>query len=185
MNSLILGGIKSGKTRLAERLASESGKAVVVIATASVEYTANDPEMAARIEKHKAVRPQHWRVIEEPIAISEVIRGCTSEEIVIVDCLTLWLTNLLTQNDDDLLNDQRAKLLNTLKLNSTDVILVSNETSMGIIPLGELTRRFCDEAGTLHQQLADVADRVTLCIAGLPHLLKDNLSAKATPGKPI
>ncbi len=181
MNSLILGGIKSGKTRLAEQQASESGKSVVVIATAAVEHTANDPEMMARIQKHKNSRPQRWKVIEEPISISDVMAGCTDKDIVIVDCLTLWLTNLLMQNDEENLRHQREQLLNTLQASPTDVILVSNETSMGIIPMGELTRRFCDEAGTLHQQLATISDQVTLCVAGLPHLLKGNLRQDIRP----
>ena len=172
MNSLILGGIKSGKSRLAEHLASDSGKSVVLLATASVEQSAGDPEMSARIQRHQKNRARHWTVVEEPLFIGNVICDATANDIVIVDCLTLWLTNLLMQKDNSFLNTESSKLLKALQSTPAQVILVSNETSMGIIPMGELTRRFCDEAGTLHQQLSAVCDQVVLCIAGLPHVLK-------------
>jgi adenosylcobinamide kinase / adenosylcobinamide-phosphate guanylyltransferase len=92
----------------------------------------------------------------------------------LVDCLTLWLTNLLLTDDENLLTNEIQLLLETLPTLQADIILVSNETSMGIVPMGELTRRFCDEAGSLHQQLAVLMDNVILTVAGLPHALKGN-----------
>jgi len=92
----------------------------------------------------------------------------------LIDCLTLWLTNLLLADDEPLLRDEIEQLLKTLPTLDAEIIMVSNETSMGIVPMGELTRRFCDETGRLHQQLAVLADNVILTVAGLPHPLKGN-----------
>ena len=176
MNTLILGGVKSGKTRLAEKFATLSGKSVIVVATADTEQSASDPEMQQRIERHRQSRPQHWRVQEEPLNLGTAVDQYNANDIVIVDCLTLWLTNLLMHNDstqlDARLQAQRSQLLNSLQTTQADIILVSNETSMGIMPLGELTRRFCDEAGLLHQAVAGACSQGILCVAGLPHYLK-------------
>ena len=176
MNTLILGGVKSGKTRLAEKFATLSGKSVIVIATADTEQSASDPEMQQRIERHRQSRPQHWRVYEEPLSLGTAIEQFGANDVVIIDCLTLWLTNLLMHYDSTQLEiqlkAQRGDLLKSLQTTQADIILVSNETSMGVIPLGELTRRFCDEAGLLHQAVAGVCNRVILSVAGLPHYLK-------------
>ncbi len=173
MKQLILGGIKSGKSRLAESLAQQTGKDVVYIATSN----ANDDEMLMRVKKHQAHRPDHWKTIEEPIALAAALQQNAREDTcILVDCLTLWVTNLLmqAQEDDDLLKKEIEKLLAILPTLSGDIIFVSNETSMGIIPLGELTRKFCDETGLLHQNIASKSDRVILTVAGLPHVLKGN-----------
>jgi adenosylcobinamide kinase/adenosylcobinamide-phosphate guanylyltransferase len=172
MSMLILGGVKSGKTRLAEKLATQSDKSVVVIATASVEHSKDDPEMLQRIERHQQARPSHWPVQEEPLLLGAAIEQRSASDIIIIDCLTLWLTNLLMHSDHSQLDTQRAHLLQSLKTTKAEVVLVSNETSMGIIPMGELTRRFCDEAGLLHQAVAEGCEQVILCVAGLPHYLK-------------
>ncbi len=169
MKTLILGGVRSGKSRLAERLASESQLPVTYIATA----TAEDNEMQARIESHRNNRPAHWRVIEEPLHLAATLKAAdTQGHCILVDCLTLWLTNLLTANDDELFGQEEAALLETLPLLSTQLIMVSNEANMGIMPMGELSRRYCDKAGRLHQLLAQTCDRVVFTVAGLPQVLK-------------
>ena len=168
MLTLILGGARSGKSRLALQRAAATGKSVSFIATAE----ANDAEMAARIARHQAERPAHWTTIEAPLDLAGAIRaagaGC-----VVVDCLTLWLTNCLCQPDPAAFAGQRAALLAALTARrADDLILVSNETGLGIIPLGELTRRFVDEAGWLNQDIAQLADEVVFVAAGLPLILK-------------
>lgn len=171
MMTLILGGVRSGKTRLAQRLAAASGLAVTYVATA----TAGDAEMAQRIAAHRAQRPADWGLIEEPLALAGALRAHAAPGLcLVVDCLTLWLTNLLTLPElaPGLLPRERTALLAALPVLPGDLILVANETNLGVIPLGELSRRFCDEAGALHQDLAGVCDRVVLTVAGLPLVLK-------------
>jgi len=173
MKTLILGGVRSGKSRLAERMARENGLPVSYIATA----TANDAEMQCRIEAHRLGRPDNWQIIEEPICLAEaLIAQSAPGRCVLVDCLTLWLTNLLTAADEHIFARERAALLSALPTLPGQIIFVSNETNMGIMPMGELSRRYCDEAGCLHQELAQVCDRVVLTVAGLPHVLKGNIA---------
>lgn len=167
--TLILGGVRSGKSRLAEGLATESGLAVTYFATATVQ----DEEMRARIAAHRARRPKHWHLIEEPIRVATVLEEhATADCCLVVDCLTLWLTNLLSANDAALFERERGALLTVLPALAGRIILISNETNMGVMPLGELTRRYCDEAGLLHQELARCCDRVILTVAGLARVLK-------------
>lgn len=167
--TLILGGVRSGKSRLAERLALESGLPVTYIATA----TGDDAEMRARITAHRARRPDHWQVIEEPLQLAAVLTQQVHEErCLLVDCLTLWLTNWLMHPQAVRLDAERAAFLQALSQATGRLILVSNETNMGIIPLGELSRRYCDEAGQLHQAVAQRCDQVILTAAGLPLVLK-------------
>ncbi len=169
--TLILGGARSGKSRQAERLATASGWPVTYVATA----TAQDSEMAARIAAHRASRPAHWVVVEEPLHVARALaQHAGAGQCVIVDCLTLWLCNVLAANDDALFAHERAALLAVLPTVAGQVILVSNETNLGVVPLGALSRRFCDEAGWLHQDLAAQCDCVMLMVAGLPLLLKGN-----------
>lgn len=174
MLTLILGGARSGKSRLALQRAEATGQPVSFIATAQ----AHDTEMADRIARHQAERPAHWATIEAPLDLAGAIRAAGAGCIV-VDCLTLWLTNCLCQPDPAAFDGARAALLDalaarrTLKgINDADLILVSNETGLGIVPLGELTRRFVDEAGWLNQDLAQLADEVIFVAAGLPLVLK-------------
>ncbi len=172
MKTLILGGVRSGKSRLAEQLAKQSGLPVTFIATAS----AQDGEMEARIAAHRAHRPEQWQLVEEPLRLAGVIgQHAQPGRCLLVDCLTLWLTNLLLAGDETLFRAQRSALLDGLTTAPGEIILVSNETNMGIVPLGELSRRYCDEAGTLHQEIARRCERVILTVAGLPHLLKGEL----------
>jgi len=166
MIELIIGGARSGKSALAERRAAESGLAVCYVATGQ----AGDGEMTARIAHHRARRPAHWRTVEEPLALAEALsKEAAPERCLIVDCLTLWLTNLLLGPG---LEEERTRLLEILPTLPGRVILVSNEVGCGIVPINELARRFADEQGRLNQQVAAVADRVTLVAAGLPLELK-------------
>lgn len=169
MKELILGGVRSGKSRLAEQHAQASGLEVLYIATA----TAGDAEMQQRIAHHQQQRPSTWSLIEEPLMLAKVLQQQAREDrCLLVDCLTLWLTNLLLSDDVSMLARERDALLEQLKNLPGHIILVSNETGMGIVPEAELARRFGDEAGRLHQQLAQLCDRVILTVAGLPHVLK-------------
>lgn len=169
MLELILGGARSGKSRLAERLAADSDLAVTYIATSQ----ALDGEMAARIVHHRQRRPAHWALVEEPLQLARVLREqAGAQRCLLVDCLTLWLTNLLMLEDPARLAAERDAFLECLGELPGRVILVSNETGLGVVPLGELTRRYVDEAGWLHQAVAERAERVTFMVAGLPMILK-------------
>ncbi len=169
MKELILGGARAGKSGLAERRARESGLDVICVATAQ----AGDEEMAARIRAHQLRRPASWKVVEEPLALARALRQYAApERCLIVDCLTLWLSNLLHANDSQAFSRERAALLQVLPTLPGYLILIGNEVGMGVMPMGVLTRRFCDEAGRLHQELAARCDRVTLLVAGLPWVLK-------------
>ncbi|MEQ1666994.1 MAG: bifunctional adenosylcobinamide kinase/adenosylcobinamide-phosphate guanylyltransferase [Sulfuriferula sp.] len=168
MTHLILGGARSGKSRYAEQLAVASQQAVSVIVTAQ----AQDTEMAQRIAHHQASRPTHWQVIESPFDLTTTLQThAQAGQCLIVDCLTLWLTNLLCQTPAQLQQEKDALIAALPTLPGT-ILLVSNEIGSGIVPMGELTRQFVDEAGWLNQAAAGVSERVTLVVAGLPLILK-------------
>ncbi len=168
MQTLILGGARSGKSRYAEQLAHPYPE-VVYIATA----TAGDAEMQTRITHHQAARPAHWLTVEEPIALAQALQThAQAGRVLLVDCLTLWLNNLLCLEDGQRLQSELAAVYAILPHLPGELILVSNETGLGIIPLGELTRRYVDEAGRMHQRLAAQANQVVFMLAGLPHYLK-------------
>ncbi|MBU6442610.1 MAG: bifunctional adenosylcobinamide kinase/adenosylcobinamide-phosphate guanylyltransferase [Alphaproteobacteria bacterium] len=170
MKTLVLGGVRSGKSRYAEAMARKSGLAVSYIATAKPD----DAEMAARIAHHRGRRPVDWVLVEEPLALGAQLNAqAAPDRCVMVDCLTLWLTNLLLA-PDGVVARERGALLDALLALPGEIVLVSNETGLGVVPLGELTRRYCDEAGRLHQDLARICDRVVLMVAGLPLFLKGN-----------
>lgn len=169
MLQLILGGARSGKSRLAEKLAADSGCAVTYIATSQP----LDGEMNERVRHHRERRPPHWALIEESIELARVLReNARVDTCLLVDCLTLWLTNLLMLENPQRLTEERDALLQCLGELPGEILFVSNETGMGVVPLGELTRRFVDEAGWLHQALAERCQRVVLTVAGLPLTLK-------------
>ncbi|VVN52740.1 Bifunctional adenosylcobalamin biosynthesis protein CobP [Pseudomonas fluorescens] len=169
MLQLILGGARSGKSRLAEKLAVDSALPVIYIATSQP----LDGEMNARVALHRERRPDDWGLIEEPVELARVLReNAAVGRCLLVDCLTLWLTNLLMLEDAERLVFERDELLQTLASLPGEIIFVSNETGMGVVPLGELTRRYVDEAGWLHQALAERCQRVVLTVAGLPLTLK-------------
>lgn len=179
---LVLGGARSGKSRFAEQAAIESGKEVVYIATATV----YDEEMQARINRHIDDRPGHWLTVEEPLRLAQILeQHADKDKCLLVDCLTLWLTNVLmaeqsakseqadsAEGEIKSLAEYKAELLTVLNILPGQVILVSNEVGQGIVPMGELSRRFVDEAGWLHQDIARMAQQVTLVVAGLPMQLK-------------
>ncbi|WP_104098581.1 bifunctional adenosylcobinamide kinase/adenosylcobinamide-phosphate guanylyltransferase [Stutzerimonas kunmingensis] len=170
MLELILGGARSGKSRFAERLAADSGLAVTYIATSQP----LDGEMTERIAHHRERRPAHWTLVEEPLQLARVLREqAAANRCLLVDCLTLWLTNLLMLDDAARLAEERNALLECLDGLPGRILLVSNETGLGVVPLGELTRCYVDEAGWLHQAVAERAQRVTFMVAGLPMTLKD------------
>lgn len=169
MKELILGGVRSGKSRLAERLAAASGLPVTYVATARP----GDAGMVERIESHRRRRPADWGLVEAPLELAAALRAhAGADRCLLVDCLTLWLTQLLCENDPAPLERERRALLEILPELPGHVVLIGNETNMGVLPPGELSRRYCDEAGTLHQELAQLCDRVTLTVAGLPLILK-------------
>ncbi|WP_064746477.1 bifunctional adenosylcobinamide kinase/adenosylcobinamide-phosphate guanylyltransferase [Lysobacter antibioticus] len=168
MHSLILGGARSGKSALAERIAGDYAD-VVYIATGQ----AGDAEMAARIDHHRARRPAHWGCIEEPIALAAALRAqAAPQRCVLVDCLTLWLSNLLFGADPAAFERERAALLEALPGLPGRVLLVSNEVGLGVVPMGEVSRRYVDEAGRLHQALGALCGQVWFVAAGLPWVLK-------------
>jgi adenosylcobinamide kinase/adenosylcobinamide-phosphate guanylyltransferase len=190
MISVVLGGARSGKSRYAESLVKKSdsgrgenlpGAHVFYVATA----TAGDGEMTRRIAQHQADRPSHWQLIEEPLYLAEVITQACDHDILLIDCMTLYLTNWLCKKPED--NEsliagwraERASLLNALKITAARIVIVSNEVGSGIVPLGELSRVFVDEAGWLNQALAELADDVTLVVAGCPMSLKQSGAQKS------
>lgn len=178
--TLVFGGARSGKSAYAERLAAGSGKEVIYIATAA----AGDAEMAARIAQHQAQRPAHWHTVEQPMALAAALAEWRApQRLVLVDCLTLWLSNLMfsdgTQYPDvgaielpARFHQERAALLAELAIERGDVVLVSNEVGMGIVPWGAVSRSYADEAGRLNQAVAAACDRVAFVAAGLPLMLK-------------
>ncbi len=173
MIDLILGGARSGKSRLAECLARDSGLTVTYVATSEP----LDGEMAERVAQHRARRPSSWTLVEEPLQLARVLREhAGAGRCVLVDCLTLWLTNLLLAEDATRLAAERDAVLAVLEDAPGRIILVSNETGLGVVPLGELTRRYVDEAGWLHQTVAERAERVVFTVAGLPMMLKGTLA---------
>jgi adenosylcobinamide kinase/adenosylcobinamide-phosphate guanylyltransferase len=162
---LVIGGARSGKSAHAERQALASGLRCVYVATAQ----AHDDEMAQRIAHHRARRPVHWRTVEEPLALAAALRRVAAPDAcLLVDCLTLWLTNLMLAER----TDEVESLLTVLPALPGSLILVSNEVGWGIVPENPLARRFRDEQGWLNQCVAALADRVTLVAAGLPLSLK-------------
>lgn len=173
-STLILGGARSGKSRLAERMALDCGLAVVYLATATA---TDDAEMRARIATHRQRRPAAWTTLEEPIALAGRLREtCAPERCVVVDCLTLWLSNLLCADDAAQLHAEREALIDALPALGGRVIFVSNETGLGVVPLGALSRRFVDESGELHRRLAERCEQVIFTVAGLPQTLKGPLA---------
>ncbi|ROU00043.1 bifunctional adenosylcobinamide kinase/adenosylcobinamide-phosphate guanylyltransferase [Marinobacter sp. R17] len=166
-NILVLGGIRSGKTALAEQMAADSGAPVTYVATA----TAGDDEMARRIKRHQSLRPDEWGLVEEPISLAHVLDSQSSENCLLVDCMSLWLSNLLHAGDE-VLALEKQRFIDTLNAHAGPVVIVSNEVGLGTIGMDPLTRRFCDELGWLNQALARVCDRVVMSVAGLPLTLK-------------
>ena len=171
MISFILGGARSGKSALAEKKAASSGLPVHYLATAQVW----DDEMADRVQHHQDSRPAEWPTTEAPLDIIPVIQSeaCDQKGCVLLDCLTLWMTNLLLLDDDDALEKRQQDFLAFLQAGiNGHLILVSNEVGQGVVPTNKLARRFVDESGRLHQRIAELADEVIFVTAGIPQVLK-------------
>ncbi|MGI9452397.1 MAG: bifunctional adenosylcobinamide kinase/adenosylcobinamide-phosphate guanylyltransferase [Geminicoccaceae bacterium] len=165
--TLILGGARSGKSRYAETLIEASHLTPYYVATAE----ALDDEMSARIAKHRERRGKRWQTIEEPLALSETLAQVNAEgRALMVDCLTLWLTNLMVH--DLAIEDEVGKLLATLDRLDGAAVLVSNEVGQGIMPTNQMARRFIDHVGWLHQEVAKKADQVLFMTAGIAQQLK-------------
>jgi adenosylcobinamide kinase/adenosylcobinamide-phosphate guanylyltransferase len=165
--TLVLGGARSGKSRYAERLVLASGLDPVYVATAEP----LDEEMAARIGEHRARRGAGWRTVEEPLDLVAVLkRQFSPARAVLVDCLTLWLANLMAAGRP--VEAEVDRLIAALPGLAGPLVLVSNEVGQGIVPAGAMARAFVDHAGRLHQRIAEVADVVVFMTAGLPQRLK-------------
>ena len=168
---LILGGARSGKSRFGEAQAAERVDAHHVNVSYLATAKAYDDEMRSRIEQHQLDRPIDWNTVEVPLALGEAItKASRLSHVVLVDCLTLWMMNAL--DDERPLSQHVDKLLGAIEKCQTPIVLVSNEISMGVVPMGELSRQFVDELGRLHQRIAQVANKVTLMVAGIPHPIK-------------
>ena len=167
----LLGGARSGKSRLAQQRAESSHLQLIYLATAE----AKDKEMQQRIEIHRHQRGIQWQLHEEPIYLARTLQAITNPNTcVVVDCLTLWLSNLMLQDDSNMSEQQQTELLLCLPQLEGHVIFVSNEVGQGIVPMGELSRRFVDQADWLHQNLARECHRVDFIIAGIEQNLKNH-----------
>lgn len=164
---LILGGARSGKSRFAENIINQAGGGIY-IATGR----AWDGEMANRIDLHKQSRGDLWQTVEEPLELCAALEACNTGDgkPVLVDCLTLWLTNLMLEDRD--VESEIAAFCDLVPRLDISVLLVSNEVGFGIVPENAMARAFRDHAGRLHQKIAELADRVTLVVAGIPMQVK-------------
>ena len=169
---LILGGVRSGKSRYAQQMASDTGNRVLFLATAE----AGDDEMKRRIAKHKSSRPESWRTIEEQMDIAGVLRkNAARADAVIIDCITVWLSNLLMHNEKLSEKEMTAeidRLIDAYEQGEATYIIVSGEVGMGIVPEHPLGRIFRDYLGLANQRLAGKADSVVLMVAGIAMDLK-------------
>jgi adenosylcobinamide kinase/adenosylcobinamide-phosphate guanylyltransferase len=162
--TLVIGGARSGKSRHAEALVEAMPEPWAYVATAAV----LDGEMAERVALHQARRDGRWRTIEAPLDVAEAL--VMAEGPVLLDCLTLWLTNVMLGERDVAAEVERLE--RALAVRRHSVVLVSNEVGLGIVPENALARRFRDEQGRLNQRMAALADRVVLMVAGLPMVVK-------------
>ena len=166
--TFVIGGARSGKSRYAEGLLTAFPPPWAYVATAE----AGDEEMAARIEEHRTRRGGHWRTVEAPRELAAALEACAGMP-VLVDCLTLWLSNLMLAEAD--IAAATARLEQALKAATAPVVLVANEVGLGIVPATPLARRFRDAQGVLNQRIAARADTVVLMVAGLPLAIKGKL----------
>lgn len=169
---LILGGARSGKSSFAMKLAGEKTGKKFYLATAE----ALDNEMKARIERHKKERPSSWETIEETKDILQTLKNLRSKcDVVILDCVTLWLSNLLHKgHDEPEILKITEELLSVVKKNDYLLVAVSNEVGLGIVPDNELARRFRDIAGRVNQEIASAADEVYFLLSGIPKRIKES-----------
>lgn len=172
---LVVGGVRSGKSSFAQRLAEQKGKRVLFIATAD----AGDAEMAERVQQHRAARPAEWDTVEEPRDLARALRGTGGHDLVLIDCLGVWVTNLMPQDEDvgteaweKQVLQSTADLLQAYDDGHSWLIVVSNEVGMGIVPAFASGRHFRDVVGRVNQLVASRADRVYLVACGIPLELK-------------
>jgi adenosylcobinamide kinase/adenosylcobinamide-phosphate guanylyltransferase len=171
--TLVLGGVRSGKSRYAQQLAEQS-RHVVFVATAAI----SDDEMKMKIERHREERPKEWLTVEEPMELAAVfVQHGRSCEVMVIDCLTIFAANLLEAEGDDIgVIDRRvAALCEALQSAKCAVVLVSNEVGSGVVPAYPMGRRYRDLLGEINQRVARVADDVVLMVAGLPLALKGHI----------
>jgi adenosylcobinamide kinase / adenosylcobinamide-phosphate guanylyltransferase len=171
--TLVIGGAKSGKSKLAERLCQVSGRPRQYIATAQ----AFDDEMHAKIAAHQKQRGAGWQTIEEPLRVDQTLCHSTAGAVVLLDCATLWLTNHLLAGSD--LEAEQTALLRALATCAAPVVVVSNEVGWSVVPENRLARQFSNAQGQLNQRLAAQADLVVAVMAGLPMTLKGSLAGFA------
>lgn len=167
---LITGGCRSGKSRFALNYANQHFSEKLYLATCEV----LDEEMARRVEHHKKMRGPEWQTVEEPVEIVDKIRQHGNvAEVILIDCLTIWLSNLLIKWDNDLRTmEETDRLIHIIKESQTSFILVSNEVGMGIVPADPLGRRFRDLSGMMNQRMAEIMDTVIFMVSGIPIFLK-------------
>jgi adenosylcobinamide kinase/adenosylcobinamide-phosphate guanylyltransferase len=166
---LVTGGARSGKSKYAEMRAAALGQRRVYIATAE----AKDEEMAQRIAEHRKRRGNEWRTIEEPMELANALLAQSGQtDCALVDCLTLWMSNLLLQRDEKYVSEKVQELSDKLVRLSFHIVLVSNEVGWGIVPDNPLARQFRDLTGRANQQIAAIADEVVLTVAGIPVIVK-------------
>ena len=175
---LVLGGARSGKSGYAQRLAEDSWIHPLYLATAE----ALDAEMAGRIARHRRERSPRWKCVEEPLDIARIVAAPPAgRDGILVDCLTLWLSNVLLREGEAQVTARKKALLASLRNSPRGVILVSNEVGFGLVPETELGRSFRDQQGWLNQEMAAAADGVVLLVAGLPLVLKGTVSMSTLP----
>ena len=168
----VLGGARSGKSSWALSYTEEHYGSYIYLATAEV----LDEEMAERVRLHQESRSAKWGLLEEPLKIAEALETkCAGMDAVLIDCLTVWLSNVLIKMGDEQVAPYEDQLLKTFSKRKQAIIAVANEVGTGIVPEYALGRKFRDLAGTLNQRIAALADKVIYTIAGLPMCLKGNL----------
>ena len=161
--TLLLGGARSGKSRLALRAAEEWGGSVLFVATGRAE----DAEMAARIERHRAERPAQWDTLEEPVALADALRTADAQSCVVVDCLSLWVANLLELGwEDEAVEAEAGSAAAAAADREAATVVVSNEVGLGVVPATPLGRRYRDVLGRVNATFAAAADEPLFVVAG-------------------
>ena len=165
---LVTGGARSGKSSFAEKRTKQLGSSLMYIATSEI----IDLEMENRVAEHQARRGSEWQTLHAPLKLTEALSETDGKGPCLVDCLTIWLNNLIFHNEDTIVATK--ELIKVLEQRSDPVVLVTNEVGSGIVPENALARRFRDEAGRMNQIISEVADEVYLSVSGIPLQIKPN-----------